>query len=481
MTLNCVEIDQVLKDMDLVGAFVQGIRQLSYKLILFDTYRSGKALTVLVDLDGRTARIHPYTQNHKPMKPHPRFCEFLRSRVKGYRITRAQQWQQDRIVELRLESEDDALTLWIRLWGSQANILACNDQNIIVDAAYRRPKSGEVSGATWHPSLDHRLNRPSSTPKSYQLQILPPQFEGPTWSHRLEKALTQGSEQAIEDLRERVRSKVQGELYTQEMRIETLTQQLEQAREHEEWKFRGDLILAWAHEIRKGEVSWTGTDYRNDHEITLELDPLLTPQENAAVFYRRQAKLRDNQERLARENLEAQNQLKHLTLLLTKVEGAEAVAALEKILSEVGGVSTLLSGPVKKSKNPLPGIQVKSGEFQLLVGRNAKENDELLRRGVRGNDTWIHVRGGSGGYAFIRSLAGKTIPLSTLLDGCQLALWYSKLRQAAQADLYVTQVKYLRRAKNGPLGLVIPTQEKNYTIQLDEARVRTLLGGDPEE
>jgi len=61
-----------------------------------------------------------------------------------------------------------------------------------------------------------------------------------------------------------------------------------------------------------------------------------------------------------------------------------------------------------------------------------------------------------------------------MLDAANLAIYYSKARKAGKADLYYTQVKHLRRAKNGPKGLVLPTQEKNICVALDQPRLNRL-------
>jgi len=92
---------------------------------------------------------------------------------------------------------------------------------------------------------------------------------------------------------------------------------------------------------------------------------------------------------------------------------------------------------------------------------------------------WLHARDYHGSYVFIKQRSGKTVPLDILLDAGTLAVFYSKGRNNREADLFYTQVKYLRRAKNGPggkalKGLVIPTQEKNLHVKLDDARLRTL-------
>ena len=121
-------------------------------------------------------------------------------------------------------------------------------------------------------------------------------------------------------------------------------------------------------------------------------------------------------------------------------------------------------------------LQFTSGPFTIYVGRTAKENDQLLRRHVRGSDWWLHTRDYAGGYVFIKVEKGKSVPLDTLLDAGNLAVHFSKGKNSQKADVYYTQVKYLRRAKDGPLGLVLPTQEKNLAVTADPARLKRLLG-----
>jgi predicted ribosome quality control (RQC) complex YloA/Tae2 family protein len=75
---------------------------------------------------------------------------------------------------------------------------------------------------------------------------------------------------------------------------------------------------------------------------------------------------------------------------------------------------------------------------------------------------------------FIKQRAGKTVPLEILLDAGNLAVFYSKGRNSGEGDLFYTQVKYLRRAKDGPKGLVLPTQEKNLHVRVESSRLKEL-------
>jgi predicted ribosome quality control (RQC) complex YloA/Tae2 family protein len=121
-----------------------------------------------------------------------------------------------------------------------------------------------------------------------------------------------------------------------------------------------------------------------------------------------------------------------------------------------------------------PGLSFRRGDWLLIVGRDAAENDALLRGHVKGNDLWLHARDFPGSYVFIKQRSGKSFPLEILLDAGNLAVFYSKGRNNGRGDLFYTPVKFLRRAKNGPKGLVIPTREKNLHITLDEKRLKEL-------
>jgi predicted ribosome quality control (RQC) complex YloA/Tae2 family protein len=166
--------------------------------------------------------------------------------------------------------------------------------------------------------------------------------------------------------------------------------------------------------------------------------------------------------------------------LLEETNPLRLEALLKKLRSDFrhGGFRRGLSIPPGAEKSAQqkarPGLSFTSGDWLIMIGRDAAENDQLLRRHVKGNDLWLHVRDWAGSYVFIKNHPGKSVPLEVLLDAGNLALFYSKGRNNKKGDLYYTQVKFLRRAKNGPKGLVIPTQEKNLSITLEEARLKRL-------
>jgi predicted ribosome quality control (RQC) complex YloA/Tae2 family protein len=146
--------------------------------------------------------------------------------------------------------------------------------------------------------------------------------------------------------------------------------------------------------------------------------------------------------------------------------------ALHKLLKHRSGKPQSWGKPLADAARP--GLAFRRDDWLIMVGRDAAENDELLRCHVKGNDLWLHARDYPGSYVFIKQRAGKTVPLNILLDAGNLAIFYSKGRNNGEGDLFYTPVKFLRRAKNGPKGLVLPTHEKNLHVKVEDSRLKEL-------
>jgi predicted ribosome quality control (RQC) complex YloA/Tae2 family protein len=212
--------------------------------------------------------------------------------------------------------------------------------------------------------------------------------------------------------------------------------------------------------------------YSGGGMIRIAIDSGKSAAENAAVYY--------GQYRKAKNGLDGVRD----AVNETEAEIARQKERLERLLAETNPfrLQKLVHGAKREAagvaggEHKRPGLSFRRDGWLIIVGRSAKENDELLRRHAKGNDLWLHARDAAGSYVFIKQRSGKTVPLPVLLDAANLALFYSKGRKAGRGELFYTQVKYLRRAKNGPKGLVIPTQEKTLDVKLDDRRLKELEG-----
>ena len=466
MSLNWVEIDAVLAEIDLPGSYVQQVIQPDFRNLYLEVFRPGRRFFLRVCLETGKSRIH--TTDRRPRKPatRQRFAQLLHSRIKGARIAGARQVNADRIVRVDLLRAGEETILWIRLWGGAANCIATDAEGTVLDAFFRRPRRGEVSGGEY--AVEDRPVDPANDPRLS------------SFTSRWERDVDSSVRDHYRELEEAERREhsmqaaaavLRGRGSAAERRLSSLEARRAAVTDAERYKVLGDLVISNLYRVRPG-ASWVEVeDYTQDNRtVAIELDPALTGQANAERYYdrahkakRRRGAIEDEianlRSRVARTDADLRS------LADRSAEELEQIVADASSASRHGGRDT-----------PTPGLQFESHGFRILVGRNARENDELLRRHVRGNDVWLHTRDYPGGYVFVKARRGKSVPLDVLLDAGTLAVHYSKAKTNGRADLYYTQVKFLRRAKDGPKGLVLPTQEKNLHVIVDEARVSRLLG-----
>ncbi|MFP4374199.1 MAG: NFACT family protein [Spirochaetaceae bacterium] len=473
MSLNWREIDLVLEELDLVGSHVQRVLQPDYRSLVFELYRPGERFHLLVSLEQGATRLHRLSRKPARPKKAQRFEQFLRSRLEGGRIVDAYQLGGERIVKIVVERAAERTLLWVRLWGGAANVIATDADGVILDAVYRRPKRNEVSGARYDPEHDISRSETDEAERRARLEKFtvreyPPETD---FNRHLEDVYgRRAHDERREQIAASVRRRLQTELSRARRNLANLERRQEEAEDHEQYRIYGDLIMSNLHRISPGD-RWVEVEnyFRDNRPTSIELDPQLAPHENAERYYARHKKAKQSLENITEQLENQRRRARQLEDKIAAVDETEDLAALREMAESVK--------PERKSDegDHTPGLQFESRGFRILVGRSARENDELLRRYVRGNDYWLHTRDAPGGYVFIRSKPGKSVPLDVLLDAGNLAVWYSKARNAGEADLFYTQVKHLRRAKHGKTGLVIPTQEKNLAVRIEQERLDRLF------
>jgi predicted ribosome quality control (RQC) complex YloA/Tae2 family protein len=462
-TLNWKEIDRVLSELPLAGCLIQEVSQPTHDRFVLGLFRAGGQLSVLVCLSQRNPRLHALTEKlSNPAKPF-RFAAFLRARLKGGRIESAAQVGRERLVKLCVRKADELAVLWIRLWGSAANAIVTDGTGRILDAFYRRPKRGEISGGRFPPA-EEPPPRPGGAEREYAVRELP----GPgSFNQRIElhfKEMESSADGA------RGLAEAEAALTMRESKVlanvEKLEKRLSDYENLERYRQLGDLLTSSLHAVKRGEGWVRVEDYFNANTpVDIELRVELTPAQNAEAYYERYRKARDGLAKVREE-------LEHLRGMLSRIERERA------LLSSAGALPAAARPPRRRSSaaDQAPGLLFESPPYRIMVGRSSAENDELLRRWVRGNDWWFHARDYPGAYVFVKTPAGKSLPLDTMLDAGNLAVHFSKGKGSGGGDVYYTRVKYLRRVKGGKRGLVIPTQEKNLSIRLDPARLARLKG-----
>jgi len=500
MSLNCTEIDIVLSELDAQGAFIQDIVQPGYDSIALYLYKTSynRAKCLYICLAPNECRLHETARTIPKNKTPLRFMEFLKSRIKGARIESIGQIGCERIVRIQAVQGDVSYNLFIRLWSGAANIVVTDDSLHILDVFYRRPKRGEISGGTFilpDTSQAHSQTEQSAPHKEFQKRDFTQgeyaecfrrsgvDPKALSFNEQLDKWYAEYGKTSSRTLLLAQAYKA----YEQRVgRIQSAVLRLEEKRRtflHADlYKRQGDLILANAHLLKeqsalaqqhteerayKESVPIECFDYESGKPVSIRIDPKKSAAENAADFYAQYKKARSGLADLEKDILDLKQELEDVQASYEEIKAEENPLRIRQFLQK----KEQTQKPHEKKR---PGVGFTIGEWQLFAGRSAAENDELLRRHVNGLDLWLHTRDWSGGYVFIKNRRGKTVPLDILIDAGNLAVFYSKARKAKTADVYYTQVKYLRRAKGAPKGTVLPTHEKNITITLDDERIRKM-------
>lgn len=467
MSLNYKEIELILSESRLDGAKIQKVIQSSFHSVTWDLYdRERGRFAFYTEIGTPLSRLHVLSPGAKIAKTKKlqRFEQFARKNLEGSVIVSCRQMPFDRAVVWELDNHGRKLRIWFRFYsGPGANIIVTDENNVIQDLLLRRPGRDEMSSETL--AVEER------TASERVFEVRP--WRGDSFSGFIEQTCArEEADDLYSQLVRQVTARMEHELSRLATSIRSAEKAIESNSGYEDLRYKADLLSASSYLIKRGQDSVTVTDWNaGGKEITIELDKSLTPGGNVQACYDRYQKAKGTYDNAVEERDRLREEYRAVESRFNKAledTGDEQVNIrhLKAILDKTAPAVQVQEGP---------GIRTTSGGFQIIAGRNAKENDDLLRHYVKGNDMWLHTRDFPGGYVFIKFRRDKTIPLDVLLDAANIAVLYSKGRNSSSVDLYYTQVKYLRRAKDGKTGLVLPTQEKNLTIKPDQARIARLL------
>jgi predicted ribosome quality control (RQC) complex YloA/Tae2 family protein len=235
--------------------------------------------------------------------------------------------------------------------------------------------------------------------------------------------------------------------------------ELEATYDRERLRQLGDILTANIHRIKKGQTVITCEDFYDEEmkPVDIPLSPILSPQGNAAKFYKDYAKLK-NAEKILTEQLElGENELHYLKSVLEELDRAQTEAELEEIRRELqeGGYVKADPGKRKMKTGKLPPMRFESTDgYPIYVGRNNRQNDELTFKLARKDDIWCHASKVHGSHVII-SCGGTTPPDDTITQAAQLAAYYSEHKGGQNLAVDVTPVKQVKKPANGKPGMVI--------------------------
>lgn len=256
-----------------------------------------------------------------------------------------------------------------------------------------------------------------------------------------------------------------------------------QAENAEYLRIEGELLLANLHQLRGGEREIEVINfYEPDNPlVTLELDPQLSPSQNAQKKFKKYAKAKSTINQLTKQLAANRMEAAYLEGIVFNIDEAANLEQLEEIREELklqGYLKTNKKGQKQKTDKsggitePLQFIS--SDGLPILVGRNNTQNDYLTLRVAKNNDVWLHAKDIPGSHVIIKNQFKEIIPDSTLEEAAILAAYFSKGRNSNNVPIDYTTKKNVHKPNNAKPGLVIYDNYKTVYVKPDRQRIDKL-------
>ena len=221
----------------------------------------------------------------------------------------------------------------------------------------------------------------------------------------------------------------------------------------------GDIVTANLHRIQKGQPSLQAEDFYDENMAMVEipLSVTLSPQQNAAKYYKDYTRMKNAEKELKNQLSLGQVELSYLKSVLEELDRADTEADLEEIRRELqdGGYLKKDGGQKKMKAAKSQPMRFESTDgYPIYVGRNNHQNEELTFRLARKDDLWLHAQKVHGSHVII-ACAGKQPPDNTITQAAQLAAHYAETAGGQNVAVDVTPVKQVKKTPAGKPGMVI--------------------------
>lgn len=228
------------------------------------------------------------------------------------------------------------------------------------------------------------------------------------------------------------------------------------------YKGYGGLCRTYYHELKRGLSSITLTDPATGQAVTIPLSPELSPKENVEALYKKYKKFGTGMAKLEKTLAIARERKVFLEERAAAARSAKTVDELDA----PGAKKPAKEKPAPKDNGGAVFRKFVSADgYDMFVGRNDRQNDELVKMG-KGNDLWFHIRDFPGSHVLVRAKKGAEFPRGTIEEAARLAVKFSSRAKDGKGTVVYTHVKYLRRPKGAKPGAVLITREKTLSVAL---------------
>ena len=257
--------------------------------------------------------------------------------------------------------------------------------------------------------------------------------------------------------------------------------ELEATFDREHLRRLGDIVTANLHVISRGQARLTAVDFYDPEmkEIDIPLNPAISPQQNAAKFYKDYQKAKTAEKVLTEQIAKGEAELSYLASVLDELSRVESERDMQDIRQELTEGGYLReTGQKKKMKLPAskPMVFRSSDGFEILVGRNNRQNDLLTCKLAQKQDIWLHTQKIHGSHVII-ACAPETPPDRTVTEAMQLAAYFSQAREGQNVPVDYTRVKNVKKPAGAKPGMVIYDHYSTAVVTPDAALAEKLREG----
>lgn len=293
---------------------------------------------------------------------------------------------------------------------------------------------------------------------------------------RLEEAFASGSDEAtLGEERDRLATGVERHRERVLRRIEAQESDLREARDADKWRHWGDLLMAHLYRVKPRATSVVVEDYEQPDAPSVEipLDADLSGPENAQRLYARYKKSRRGEEAIQEALGRSRLELDYWENLLAAIRTARDRDELRELALDLAAHKRRRTeGGTRKKRPRTPAARprrYRAEGWEVLVGRNPRQNETLTMKQAAAEDWWLHARQIPGAHVILRRTGGgRAEPPDALLEAAaRLAACFSGAAADTRVPIDYTRVRYVKKPPATPPGYVTYSHEKTVTVEPD--------------
>ena len=262
-------------------------------------------------------------------------------------------------------------------------------------------------------------------------------------------------------------------------KIAAQEQELAESKNRDKWRVYGELITANLYRMERGMSRLTAQNYYDPDcaDVDIPLDVRLSPQENAAKYFKKYTKAKTAEKYITAQLEKARVELTYLESVLQELTLAESEQDFNDIRAELTDGGYLRAKGRKQPQRPSKPREFRStAGLRILVGRNNRQNDRLTAKDAEKWDIWLHTQRIHGSHVILCT-GGAQPDEQSLLEAASLAAYFSQAQNNTKVPVDFTQVKYVKKPAGSPPGFVNYTNYKTILADPSEELVKRLAAG----